>query len=64
MRRRFSDDKDRFEGKPLRLFALLRDDHGPKALQRRDLPVNVLHLRLEKRRAITGDDRRRALGHA
>jgi hypothetical protein len=36
----------------------LRDDHRPKALQCGDLPVNVQHLRFEKRRAITGDDRR------
>ena len=64
MRRRFSDDKDRFKRKPLRLLALLRDDHRPKPLQRGYLPVNVQHLRLEKRRAIAGDDRRRALGHA
>ena len=64
MRRRFSDDEDRRKRKPLRLLALLRDDHRPKPLERGDLPVDVQHLRLEKRRAITGDDRRRALGHA
>ncbi len=64
MRRRFSDDKDRVERKPLCLFALLGDDHRPKPLQRGYLPVNVQHLRLEKRRAVAGDDRRRALGHA
>ena len=58
MRRRFSDDRDRFKGKPLRFLALLRDHDRPKSLQRSDLPVDVQHLRLEKRRAIAGDDRR------
>ena len=60
----FPTTKTGSKGKTLRLLALLRNDHRPKALQRGDLPVDVQHLRLEKRRAIAGDDRRRALGHA
>ncbi len=50
-------ERDRAEGKPLRFLAFSGDDHGAEPLERRDLPVDVKHLRLEKRRAITGDDR-------
>src|SRR3954447_3037368 len=52
MSRRFAHEIDGFEGKPLRIFAFLRDDDGPDLLQRCDLPVDVKHLRFEKGRAI------------
>src|SRR5437588_9319337 len=39
------------------LFALLRDHHRNTSLQACDLPINMQHLRFEKCRAITSDDR-------
>ena len=59
MSRRFRNDLDLIKWKLGGVLALLRDDEGPHALERGDLPVDVQHLRFEKRRAITGDDRMR-----
>src|SRR5439155_10775434 len=42
-----------------RIFAFLRDDNRRDALECADLPVDVPHLGLQKRRAITGDGGRR-----
>src|ERR1043166_1004832 len=51
-----SDDRDFLKWVAVRFLAFLRDDKRLDALQRSDLPVDVEHLRLEERRAITGDD--------
>ena len=64
MRDRFSNQTDRIEGEARGFLTLLRDYDRTETLQRGDLPVDVQHLRLEKRRAIAGDNRRRALRHA
>jgi hypothetical protein len=39
------------------LFPLLRNHHRLASLQGGYLPVDMQHLRFQKRRAITGDDR-------
>ena len=57
MQRRFWDNVDLIEWKAARIFAFLRDDCRGDALECRYLPVDVPHLRFQKRRAITGDDR-------
>src|SRR5258708_5371005 len=57
MRRRSCDDVDLIEWKPLRVLAFLGDNGWLNATKAGDLPVNVQHLRLEKGRAIKGDDR-------
>ena len=57
MQRRFWDDVDLIEWKAGRIFALLSDDNRRDALERADLPVDVPHLRFQKRRAIRGDNR-------
>ena len=59
MQRRFWDDLDPIERKARRVFAFLGDDDRKNALERDDLPVDVQHLRFQKRRAIAGDDRGR-----
>ena len=64
MNPRFSDNKERSERELLGILPLLRDDDWSESLERGDLPVDVKHLRLEKGRAITGDDRLRTSGHA
>src|SRR5450432_1493537 len=64
MHRGFWDHDDRLKRKSFRFLALLRDDERPETLERRDLPVDVEHLRLQERRAITSDDRRRYVRHA
>ena len=55
MGRRFFDDVDLFEWKFVRVLSLLCDDNRLNALKPGDLPVNVQHLRLEKRRAVKRD---------
>src|SRR5438067_6994800 len=57
MQRRLCDDVDLIERKARRVFAFSGDDYRGNALKRRDLPVDVQHLRFQKRRAIAGDDR-------
>ena len=57
MQRWFWDNVDLIEWKAARIFAFLSDDNRGDALERADLPVDVPHLRFQKRRAITGDDR-------
>jgi len=57
MQGRFCYDVDRIERKQVRIFTLLRDDDWVKAAEAGYLPVDVQHLRLEKRRAIKGGDR-------
>ena len=57
MRGWFSDDVDLIERKPVQVLAFLRDDNWLDAPKSRDLPVDVQHLRLEKGRAVEGDDR-------
>src|ERR1700736_4856553 len=57
MRRRFSGDVDLIERKPVHMLAFLRDDNWLDPPKSRDLPINVQHLRLEKRRTVEGDDR-------
>jgi len=57
MQRRFWDDVDLIEWKAARILAFLSDDNRRDALERDYLPVDVQHLRFQKRRAITGDDR-------
>jgi hypothetical protein len=59
MQRRFWDNVDLIEWKAARIFAFLSDNNWGDALERGDLPVDVPHLRFQKRRAITGDDRAR-----
>jgi hypothetical protein len=39
------------------LFPFLRDHHWNASFQADYLPINMQHLRLQKRRAITSDDR-------
>src|SRR4029453_1922205 len=56
MQRRFWDNVDLIEWKAARIFAFLRDDCRGGALERRYLPVDVPHLRFQKRTAITGDN--------
>ena len=56
MQRRFWDNVDLIKWKAGRIFPFLSDDNGRDALERGDLPVDVPHLRFQKRRAITGDD--------
>ena len=57
MQGRFCYDVDRIERKQVRIFTLLRDDDWVKAAEAGYLPVDVQHLRLEKRRAIKSGDR-------
>ena len=57
MQGRFCDDIDLIERKQVRIFTLLRDHDWVKAAEAGYLPVDVQHLRLEKRRAIKGGDR-------
>ena len=56
MCRRFADDVNGLKREEIGIFPFLRDHDRPDALERGDLPVDVQHLRLEKRRAIRGDD--------
>ena len=56
---RFADNMDWLKWKEVGVLAFLRDDNGTHALESDDLPVNVLHLRFKKRRAIGCDDGRR-----
>jgi hypothetical protein len=55
MRCWFANNVDRLKRKALRLFAFLRDDYWRALFQCGDLPVDVEHLRFQKRRAVTGD---------
>src|ERR671918_3250185 len=63
MQRRFWDNVDLIEWEAARIFAFLSDDNRRDALDCRDLPVDMPHLRFEKRRAITGDNRGRIFCH-
>ena len=51
------DDMNSLEWKALGIFPFLRDHYRSASFQRCDLPVNMQHLRLEKRRAVTSDNR-------
>ena len=48
-------DHDFLEGKLRFVFALPREDHDPEFIDGGKLPVDVLHLRLEKRRTVARD---------
>ncbi|PYL75328.1 MAG: hypothetical protein DMF26_08500 [Verrucomicrobia bacterium] len=50
-------DANRFKWITLRILAFLRDHHRRASFQTGDLPVDMQHLRFEKRRAITSDNR-------
>jgi hypothetical protein len=63
MQKRFPDEENGLERKSVRLFPFLRDYNWAEPLQPGDLPVDVQHLRLEKGRTITGNNRR-SRGHA
>src|ERR1700731_2025318 len=52
VRGRFPNGIDRLERKRFGIFSFLRDDNWPDPSQPGNLPVNVKHFRLEKRRAI------------
>ena len=54
---RFADNLDRRKWESRLFLTFLRDHDRTKPLQRRDLPVDVQHLRLEKCRAVTRCDR-------
>ena len=54
---RFADDFHGRKWESRRLLTFLRDHDRAKPLQRRNLPVDVQHLRLEKCRAVTRCDR-------
>ncbi len=56
---RFLDYVDFLKRKLFRIFALLCDDNRQNSLQRSDLPVDVEHLRFQKRRAVKCNDGRR-----
>src|SRR3954454_23715079 len=56
-RRRLGTNCQLLERKLIRVLSLLRDDDRPDTAERRDLPIDVEHLRLEKCRAIRGDYR-------
>jgi hypothetical protein len=47
---------DRLKWKTLGLFAFLGDDHWNASFQGSDLPIYMQHLRLQKRRAVTGNN--------
>jgi hypothetical protein len=57
MRRRLGNNFDVLKWVALGLFAFLRNHHRNASFQGGDLPIDMQHLRFEKRRAITGDDR-------
>ena len=63
MGRPFPDDVNLIEWKLGGVLAFLRDDEWPHPPERGDLPVDMQHLRLEKRRAITSDDGTRVFCH-
>jgi hypothetical protein len=46
MRRGFADGVNAIERELVRVFAFLRDHDRSNTLERRDLPVDVQHLRL------------------
>ena len=52
---RLGKNLDRLKWEALGLLAFLCDDHWSASFQGGDLPINMQHLRLQKRRAITGD---------
>ena len=56
MRGRFWNNPDRVKWETLGVFPFLRNYHRSASVQRGDLPVDMQHLRLQKRCAITGDD--------
>src|SRR6266496_1908826 len=56
MRCWFRNKLNRLKWEALGFFALLRNHHRSTSFQRRDLPVDMQHLRFQKRRAITSDD--------
>jgi hypothetical protein len=48
MRRRLREEQNILERKVFSILALLRQHHGPEAFQRRQLPIDVVHLGLRK----------------
>src|SRR5207245_2314485 len=59
MRRRLGNNLDGLKWVALGLLAFLRNHHRNASFQRGDLPIDMQHLRFQKRRAITGDSRPR-----
>jgi hypothetical protein len=57
MRLRFGNDVDALEWIAIGILAFLRNHHWSASFQTGDLPVDMQHLRFEKRRAITSDNR-------
>src|SRR2546428_811473 len=58
MRRWFASFVDRIKREAVGFFTLPRDNDGTDALEGSDLPVDVVHFRLEKCRAVKCNDRR------
>src|SRR5262249_19136417 len=56
---RLGDDVNSPERKALGILAFLRNHHRSASFQTGDLPVDMQHLRFEKRCAITSDNRAR-----
>src|SRR5215831_6953132 len=56
MRARLGNNVSAFERIALRIFAFLRNHHRSTSFQGSDLPIDMQHLRFEKRRAITSND--------
>src|SRR5207249_3974138 len=57
MRSRLGNEPKRLKGIARGVFAFLRNHHRGASFQTDDLPVDMQHLRFEKRRAITRDNR-------
>src|SRR4051794_15808569 len=52
-----ANDAKRLKRIPRGIFAFLRNHHWSAPFQTGDLPIDMQHLRFEKRRAITSDNR-------
>src|SRR6266581_4671041 len=57
MRRRLGNNMDGLKRIALRILAFLRNHYQSASFQTGDLPVDMQHLRFEKRGAITSDNR-------
>jgi hypothetical protein len=57
MRWRLRSDVNCLKRIPICILTFLRNDHRSASFQTGDLPVDMQHLRFEKRRAITSDNR-------
>src|SRR5205809_3146256 len=57
MRRRLGNNLDGLKWVALGLLAFLRNHLWNASFQRGDLPIDMQHLRFQKRRAITSDNR-------